>query len=80
MVGAIRLKKFVYVAQRFDFIDDQMWIVFVCIFTHAYAYVFLKIDIMFMLISFVMFTDTFNSLRIDTMASVQKSSSVCIDK
>ena len=57
-----------------------MRLIFMSISTRTYPYDFQKIDIIFILKSFVIFTVTFNSLHIDTIARVQNSAYLGIDK
>ena len=53
-------------------IDDWIKIVLIFVFTLGHPYDMLKVVILFTLISFVIFTDTFVSLSVDLMVCVQK--------
>ena len=57
-----------------------MRLIFICISTRAYPYDFWKIDIIFMLKRFVIFIVTFTSLHVGTIARVQNSAYLGIDK
>ena len=58
-----------------------MWYICICIYTRAYPYDIYKIDIIFMLKSFVIFTVTCTSLHIDyIVCPKQNSACLGIDK